>query len=370
MKRLVTPRRGAFTLVELLVVMAIIAMLAAMTLGVVDAARRTARQQSSEMLVEKINGVVIDQCESYATRRVAINPDLVNAINDDEEKTWSEAQNNARKVQRLAYCRVFAIREVMRMEMPECWDDVTDSPRTMNLKDKNGNPISVPVIRGNREPALYKSYNARLTGNQTDQYESAECLYLFVTMAHPELRKRFRDEEIGDADEDGFFEFQDAWGNPIKFLRWAPAICESDFQKVVAEVDTNATFDAYTMQEIGTGNDPVGDNIADAQENDSDPLDLLQVEHSDVWSFSPSWRLFPLVYSAGADGIYDIIERSDLAANLEQKGSSCYLYTGTGYVRSEVGLAADLPSDSITDPGPRNEELNHYDNIHNHRANP
>ena len=48
---------------------------------------------------------------------------------------------------------------------------------------------------------------------------AAECLYMIV-MSIPGAAEQFHASEIGDVDNDGLPEFIDAWGRPIRFLRW------------------------------------------------------------------------------------------------------------------------------------------------------
>ena len=55
--------------------------------------------------------------------------------------------------------------------------------------------------------------------------QDAECLYLIVMAAMAEegdAREMFKADNIKDTDNDGMMEFVDAWGEPIRFLRWAP----------------------------------------------------------------------------------------------------------------------------------------------------
>ena len=55
-------------------------------------------------------------------------------------------------------------------------------------------------------------------------FGSAECLYMICTRSgyEPTAMEQFRSDEVGDADKDMAPEFQDGWGNPIFFIRWAP----------------------------------------------------------------------------------------------------------------------------------------------------
>jgi hypothetical protein len=180
---------------------------------------------------------------------------------------------------------------------------------------------------------------------------SAEYLYLIVTLGDPDARDQFMDSEVGDADGDGWPEFIDGWGNPILFLRWAPGVSDSDVQTVVATIaGTTASMDATLA--------------AAAAENDHDPFDGRKVDPD-------AWRLIPLIYSAGPDGIYDIM-RDSLYPSTDvtvQPSWSDPFYFVDGATRNRSGLPVDSSSnDSVTNPlTAANGSLDHYDNIHNHR---
>jgi hypothetical protein len=82
----------------------------------------------------------------------------------------------------------------------------------------------------------------------------------------PAIISHFRADEFSDVDGDGFREFSDAWGKPIRFLRWAPFFV-SRYQPAPAE-----------------------------QTQDHDAFDTAGVD--------PLARctLFPLIISGGPDG--------------------------------------------------------------------
>jgi hypothetical protein len=70
----------------------------------------------------------------------------------------------------------------------------------------------------------------------TDDYGGAECLYMIIMAAQNEEaddRSIIKPENIGDFDNDGFPEIVDAWGMPIRFLRWAPGFT-SDLQVIMS----------------------------------------------------------------------------------------------------------------------------------------
>ena len=318
-------RFGGFTIVELLVVMTIIAMLAGIVLGALQAAREKARKTRTRTMIVKLNSVVMARYNEYRTRRVPLS-------------TSGLAPPVA------AWARLQAIRDLMRMEMPERWNDVRFDP----------------LIPSMARPALSEAFLRRHNaGPPTNDYGGAECLYMFVTSDN-EDREKFNEEDIGDADGDGYLEFHDGWGNPIYFLRWAPAFGDSDIQPNVlthSQIEAAVPWDnpAVVSQK---------DAVAEA---DHDPFDLVK---RDMWDpndpndYPRGWRLLPLIVSAGPDGIYDL-NFAPILSPPPAVGSG-YRYEGTPY-RYAKGMPMDTDNKSVTAPGPKNFRLDHYDNIHNHR---
>jgi len=224
--------------------------------------------------------VIMQRYESYLTRRVPI-------------RTLGLPPNEA------ARRRLDAIRDLMRMEMPDRWSDVYTT-------SASGTPHryawgSIP------RPALSEMYLARYTQKEpTGEFGPAECLYMIIALGMPEAMENFNPSDIGDADGDGFPEFQDGWGRPIMFLRWAPGFTG------VSEIQIN---------------DPV---------NHHDPFDTRHVDPA-------AYHLIPLIYSGGRDKEYDI------------EVNKTYVYDGSPY---DSGAGTPLDEDG--------DGLNHYDNIHNH----
>ncbi len=274
--------RGGVTLVELLVVATIVAILAAMILVALNATRSKAREEKTRAMITALKGIIDAKAESYRTRRVPIN-------------------TSGMDPRPAAQARLAAVRDLMRMEMPDRSTDISNGP-----------------VTGIPRPSVSIAYQQRTGGADLGAYASAECLYMIVTMSCGEdARKSFSDRDIGDVDNDGFPEYLDGWGNPIKFLRWAPAFTDSQVQ----------TGDAVDQH---------------------DPFDKMKLEDG-------AYKLVPLVYSAGRDGIYDI--------NVE----SAHAYNGNPY-SANIGAPIDSANQSATVPNePANGSLDHYDNIHSHR---
>lgn len=290
--------RPGFTLVELLVAITIVGILAGLAMAGLHTAREQARVARTNSTILKLHNLVVDMYDTYSTRRAPIN-------------TTGMSPSAA------AAARLRAIRALMLTEMPQCPNDVSSSALSTLL-----------TTAGIPRPALSQAYERRYNlGPPSVKYNMAEIFYMWVTISNPEARGQFADNEVADTDGDGWPEFVDAWGNPILFLRWAPGFLRS------SGADTN----------LQTG---------DAT-NDHDPLDPYRVD-------AGAWRMVPLIYSAGPDGIYDIMPANTTAG-------AAYDMNNPYAAPIAVGTPRDLPNESRTAEGPANGSLDHADNIHNHR---
>ncbi len=367
-------RPRGFTMVELLITMAIIAMLAALMLGAVQMSREAAREMKTEATIRKIDGIVMDLYESYRSRRVAVN---TTGMRPDDASGM----------------RLLATRDLMRLEMPERWVDVrsTSTPPTRTPLT----PATAPALSS--RPALAESYYrlwyqalyrmdrdfptadpakpVRDEGRERlNRYASAECLYMIVSLAGgPDARGQFHENEVGDADLDGLLEFHDGWGNPIQFLRWAPGL--TDLPLLQAQVFFPDPLDPMTyLQNPGA--------VQTASQADHDPFDHRNLNGpayplvKTTYPYGYAYRLAPYIYSAGPDGVYDInIEGGYRFSHLGDP----YFYNATSPAVNQAGIpfngwnvsvTAMDPPPSTSDPshGPKvtSDSLDHFDNIANH----
>jgi prepilin-type N-terminal cleavage/methylation domain-containing protein len=258
--------RPAFTLVELLVTITIMSILAAIALFALAGVEESANRDKTIATIRKLNALVMAKYESYRTRRVP--------ITIPAGSTTLTA----------ATLRVDAIRELMRMEMPDRYTDIQDAP------------VKLPT-----RPAASQAYfNFYSSHSPIIAYESAKCLYLFVSLGldDPDVMSLFNDDEISIDTRDGLRYFVDGWGQPIFFIRWAPG-----FSSPLHPWNVNSK-------------DAIGNSIAISYPTTHDPFDQMHVYRPSSGEpfYNPALPitsqiyppLYPLIYSAGPDRIFDI----------------------------------------------------------------
>jgi prepilin-type N-terminal cleavage/methylation domain-containing protein len=306
----------AFTLVELLVVLVIIGVLGSIVMFAMFGAQESAREAKTKNMISKLNALVMRRYESYINRRVPLS--ITPPNNEPRPNEW------------LSFRRLQALRELMRLEMPDRWTDIRDNP-----------------VTGIERPAVNRTYLRKITAanngagvNDTDLFQGAECLYMIVAFGLEESDglTHFSQSDIGDTDGDGLLEFLDGWGRPISFLRW-PAGFDSPRQSRNPALD----FDQFNTRRINP-----------------------DIPQSAIASGMPRWRqfaLYPLIYSAGPDRDTDI-------ATTPVSGAFSYSVPARGgvlaYVDPYAGKSAQdqvgTPMDDETPP----DGLGSVDNIHNH----
>jgi Tfp pilus assembly protein PilE len=332
------PHRAAVTLIELLFVMMILGILVAVSLGALSAATVQARIERTRAIITKLDQLITDKYESYKTRAVPIkvamgvravgepfqdsatDNDLTNGMFDSSE-TYTDQNSNMQYDMGAAEFRLFAMRELMRLEMPCIKNDVFVAP-----------PNGALAFLSSR-PALSRNYYRRansITGGiaaWTEQYEGAECLYMIIAAmrdGEDSALSFFAPSEIGDFDGDGMLEFHDAFGNPIEFVRWPVGYSEHE--------GANSPNGEWGAPGVDDDNDGITDNPSEAgwpntddilppptpQTRNSkkapDPLDPLKVDgrYRLPNTYIAPFELKPLIYSPGPDKEYDV-RKSDLS---------------------------------------------------------
>ncbi|WP_428304902.1 prepilin-type N-terminal cleavage/methylation domain-containing protein [Lacipirellula sp.] len=344
------PIRTGVTLIELLITMTIMAIIAAAILGTAAMAIESAREKRTQSLITKIHALIMERYNSYETRRIDVNPTIINAIDQWVTSTVASASNPQQAMKEalkargemIADARLLGVRELMKKEMPDRVEDV----------------LYVPKILTQPPPLAFAYDRRRQQLPATAGLSQAECLYLVVMNAtgDGEARTLFSKQDIGDVDGDGAPEFIDGWGNPIGWIRW-PAGVVSNLQ-------------------------PRNPNGTRPGETDHDPFDLYRRDLPTTKSSLPltsyppalqtvyranmrsrmdraaganmthqqAYRLVPLIYSGGPDG------ESKLQLTGASSGDDIDPYvanSGAGYADgtqsgAPVADSIELTKDNIT----------------------
>lgn len=292
-------KNNGFTLIELLIVISIIGVLSAMTLAVIAESADDAKKSRTEVQIRRINNLVMTVWESFETRSIPV-----------------RIPNNARGPKDAARIRLAALRELMRLELPDRYTDITSGPIFIEVELSNGSFFNLNL----QSNSLNSYYRSQLSANPTPQFQGAECLYLILSGIQDEFGTgldSFNDSEVGDVDGDGMMEILDGWGTPIEFLRWAPGMSElaSDFASEWTSPPTIPTTSQISPIQSGDAS------------TDPDPFDPLRADirvdpnSADIKAEDDTFRLVPLIYSAGSDRVYDIWRRDEVDHDFHDFGS-------------------------------------------------
>ena len=314
--------RRAFTLVELLMVIMLIGIMTSFVLVALAGAARTAQEDRTKAQILKIHELIMGNWEQYRYRRVP------------QTRLMREITNRpatGRQTQVMALERLNALRELMRMEMPSFMLDVT-TPAS-KLRDMLTNQ---PY-----QPSVWRAYNRRAAAaSWTVQYQDAECLYLILSQirdADSSALEFFKESEITDLDGDGMKEIVDAWGNPIRWMLWAPSYISP--LQVPMSVDDQQQ-DPFDIATVG--------QAYDDRKNRNNIPDAFEGEY---WELPR--MLYPLIYSAGPDGKHGIVlEVNDGAMSWSEAFNNPYDRTTGLHL---LGAVSELNPDALAD-----DISNHY----------
>lgn len=191
-------RRPAFSLIELLVVIFIITLISAITVGVFFRVRVNQQTSATDATLNKINGML--------DRRVkAINEQVADDVKNNHPgyaSVLAQVQNPDLAKSLWTYAK-------MKNELPMSFNEA-----------RAATPAFGPVVL--QPKAVFAALPAGAAGGSPE--ESAVCLYLAVTANAGGGTATDIDglqQQIGDSGLGGLKCFKDAWGKPVAFVRTA-----------------------------------------------------------------------------------------------------------------------------------------------------
>lgn len=242
---LVFVSRPSFTLVELLVAIAIMGLLAGMVMVAMAGAQRDAQVARTRSTIQKINRILLSKYRELTLSPVPIDIPSVLLRPGLLPSNQPYYPISARE---LARTRLIAMRHLLRFEIPDRLTDWGFEPlryptaevplylesrlpdggyRVPNLFVTLRVPIQNQVIFQSLKPFKLDSNGDQIPWYRYDpaslSFPDAKLLYQIVATTTSEESsgiESFHQSEIGDPDEDGNPEFIDAWGTPIRFARW------------------------------------------------------------------------------------------------------------------------------------------------------
>src|SRR5262245_50018619 len=129
-------RRNGFTLTELMIVIAIIAILAGLGVSAMSGATNLAREHRAGTMLDKIDQLIMQRYEGYRTRTVPVRIPVGTAP------------------RLAAMIRLNAIRDLMRMELPDRKSDVIDPPCDVVPDPAPTTAVTYYMT----QPSLHRSY--------------------------------------------------------------------------------------------------------------------------------------------------------------------------------------------------------------------
>jgi len=193
--------RRAFTLIELLVVITIIAVLMTMIISVVGAFLTQAKDAATKTTLNKIQGLLNSRAQAF-DRLIQRNGYLTGSTEYTQQWTANVANGDAN-------LQAIIARKLLQIKyFPQSVADFKSQEGGLALtlypKISNGSLLTTP---------------------ESPDYHNAEILYDFLTQENvlggvPVGSDNFSASEVQDLNSNGFPEFVDAWGTPIRFYRW------------------------------------------------------------------------------------------------------------------------------------------------------
>ncbi len=275
--------RRAFTLLELLMVVAIIGLLMSMSVVVMYGFIDQAEEEATSATIQKINRLLEERIEGFdrafkgvrkdtATKNMRILLADPNGDGDQADGIFGVKD---------AVVAILAKKALFRFEFPQRFEEllsfgdpaisVPGLPQSMYLaiaapaaRVKLSLPLTTPLT----DPLIAAEVASTFAlGVSFPETESSELLY-FALIKSGSLgaaavdSDRFTENEIRDTDGDGLPEFVDNWGQPLRYYRWPTRLIDAapilvPFQPVLDNPNDNTDV----LVNVDTDNDGTPDTI-------------------------------------------------------------------------------------------------------------
>lgn len=356
-----TTARLGFTLVELLIVIAIIAVLMGLSLSVMSGLTSQAEQEATNATIRKLDGLLQQRMEAFDRAFTGARKD--SAVGIVSGLMASQQIFGVRQ----EVLEILAKKRSFRFEFPQRFaerlleehgpNQTSPAPQVANLPNSIFFAIAAPAARqrlvdgGNAAPTPQQvlTETTAAFARHRPETESAELLYFALTSSTsygvPQVdTDYFTNREVADTDGDGLPEFIDAWGFPLRYYRWPTRLIDitapNPFQPVLsnkadstdtrtiakAERDiTELVFRGLAAPPVLMPNgatprdmllidpdDPVGRLYSELERLDgTNGKPLFATEFNEANYHTPDTFHVPLIISAGPDEELGLREPSD-----------------------------------------------------------
>lgn len=345
--------KKAFTLVEVLAVLVLLSLMAAMVITATDGVTESARETRTKKIIAAIDSVLQEKYQSYRYRPMAVEiPDTYNPASMDSSATNPEIGFDV-LASEAARVRMMMIRDLQRMELPDRLSDIGSAPMLIRAAAspilRNGTTDAILSTRADKSQrrmfpvswynsnATYASSNDNVPGKMAAYREriqaieslsgntfnftspstaqlanqGAECLYLIMATSYVSGAPAVNvipAANIGDTDNDGLLEILDGWGRPLGFIRWP-----------VGYFDFEASLDRSVPDDFDLFRTDYAYVVDTSISTDAIPTDVLAATADP--NLKP-WSIRPLIFSFGPDGNAGIATNPFTPAGAEQTNFS------------------------------------------------